>query len=247
MQYIDVNSVILDFDLYPRCSIDSQHTTYMMESLKAGMELPPIILDKKSKRVIDGFHRVTAFRRYFKQNKTEDQSVPVILKSYKSEGDMFADAMKYNATHGRALTQYDRAHCIIIAEERFGLSTEQVSKALSITTSKYDELHNERIGKLHLSPHLKGGTGFRRRGARAIPLKRTISHLAGKELTTSQAEANKRLSGMSQCFYVNQLIDLLENNLLDMNNVHLMERLQHLYSLLQDLNLTELNEKRVVA
>jgi len=104
MQTININSLVLDFTLYPRCRVDDQHASYMLESVKAGVELPPVIIDKKSKRVIDGFHRVTAMKRFFKLNKKEKPEITAIIKTYKSEADMFLDAMKYNAAHGRMLT-----------------------------------------------------------------------------------------------------------------------------------------------
>ena len=225
MQTININSLILDFDLYPRRKIDSQHAGYMLDSVEAGIELPPVIVDKISKRVIDGFHRVTAMKRFYKINKKEKPVINVILKSYKSEADMFLDAMKYNSAHGRSLDQCDKAHCIIRAEE-LELTIDKISMALSITVDKYGKLKTQHIGELHLSPHLKN---------KQIPLKRTIRHLAGKKLTAKQVKANERLSGMNQSFYVNQIIDLLENNLLDAKNLHLMERLERLYDLLKEI------------
>ena len=238
MQKVNINSLILDFDLYPRCKVDSQHAGYMLDSIEAGVELPPVIIDKKSKRVIDGFHRVTAWQRFFKLNKEEIPTINVILKSYTSEANMFLDAMKYNASHGRMLTQYDRAHCIIKAEA-LELSIDVTSGALSITVDKYGELRAEHTGELHVSPHLsKKGNKTTRKTAhhktKLIPLKRTIKHLAGKELTVQQVEVNKKLSGMNQSFYVNQLIDLIESDLLDRENTNLMARLEKLYDLLKE-------------
>jgi len=225
MEKININSLILDYSLYPRTKIDDQHVSYMLEVLKTNMELPPIVVDKKSLRIIDGFHRYTARRRFHKLNKDNDSLIFIdaIMKSYKSEAEMFADAMRLNSSHGRMLTQYDRAHCIIKAEE-LGLTVNVTTEALSITCNKYDELKVGHIGKLHISPHL---------AAESIPLKRTIRYKAGKKLTTKQVEVNKMLSGMNQSFYVNQIIMLIESDLLDVNNKNLMERLEKLSGLLE--------------
>lgn len=62
MRSLNTAELILDYGLYPRHSIDSQHVSYMVESIRAGVALPPVVIDKKSKRVVDGFHRVTAFQ-----------------------------------------------------------------------------------------------------------------------------------------------------------------------------------------
>jgi hypothetical protein len=195
----------------------------MVESLKAGVELPPVIADKISKRTTDGFHRVTAAQKFSKINKEKKAMINVIFKEYNSEEEMFLDAMRYNASHGRMLTQYDRAHCIIIAEE-LKLSANEVANALSITIDKYGELKANHIGELTLSTDLGK--------KKPIPLKRTIRHKKGQTLNKFQAEANERLGGMNQMFYVNQIIDLIENDLLDIENKGLMERIEKLRELL---------------
>jgi len=209
--------LVLDFDLYPRAEVDSQHVHYLCDALEAGADLPPIIADKESKRVIDGFHRYRAHKRIF----GEDATVAVVLKAYGSEAEMFLDAMRYNAGHGRSLTTFDRAHSVLRAEA-FGISPEQVASALSITAEAVGRLRAERVGTLKVA----GAT------AKTIPLKRTIRHMAGRELTAPQAEANAKLSGMEQLFYVNQLIMLIENDLLDTSNDRLMDALAKLTGLL---------------
>lgn len=53
-------------------------------------------------------------------------------------------------------------------------------------------------------------------------------------LTTKQADGNVKAGGMNQLFYVNQIINLLENDLLDFSNVRLTDRLQYLKELLPE-------------
>lgn len=67
-----------------------------------------------------------------------------------------------------------------------------------------------------------------------VPLKKTIQHMAGKTLTTGQQKANEKLSGMNQSFYVNQVILLIENGLID-EKENLYERLRILQKLLNGL------------
>ena len=215
MREIPLATVVLDFKLYPRGDVDSQHVAYLVEALAAGQELPPIIIDAESKRVIDGFHRVRACE----QHLGKDCKIKVIEKSYHDEAEMFIDAMRLNAAHGRTLTRYDRVHCILKAEE-FKIDMEQVADALHLTVETVGRLRVERVGKLRAA------------GSPEIPLKRTIRHMAGRTLTKGQAEANDKLSGMNQMFYANQLITLIENDLLDVSNEALMEKLRKLGELL---------------
>jgi hypothetical protein len=224
MKKVEVAKLILDFTLYPRCQVDSQHVSYMCESLKAGVELPPVVIDEASFRVIDGFHRVTAVKRF----SGDTGKVTVIFKKYSSEQEMFSDAMRYNASHGRSLTQYDRSHCIIRAEE-LNIDEETLAKCLNVTVDKIGELRRTRIGELKTSTKAKKNARFKRQ---IIPLKRTIEHMAGLELTQSQVNANEKLGGMNQQFYINQLISLIENDLLNMSDERLMKRLEVLSGLL---------------
>jgi hypothetical protein len=65
-----------------------------------------------------------------------------------------------------------------------------------------------------------------------IPLKQTICHMAGQNLNKGQQEANKKLSGMSPLFYVNQLLLLLRNGLLPEEDESLKKGLKALHQLL---------------
>lgn len=53
-------------------------------------------------------------------------------------------------------------------------------------------------------------------------------------LTTKQADGNVKAGGMNQLFYVNQIVNLLENDLLDFSNVKLVDRLQYLKEILPE-------------
>jgi len=75
-------------------------------------------------------------------------------------------------------------------------------------------------------------------GKLTVPLKQTIRHMRGRNLTKEQSAANDKLSGMNQSFYVNQLITLIESKLLDSEDEQLFERLKHLHGLLEELLVT---------
>lgn len=220
MPKIKISELVLDYNLYPRSSVDRQHIHSIADAIVAGVILPPIIVDKEDHRLIDGFHRVKAVERI----EGENGLIDAVFKRYKDDAARFADAMQYNATHGRALNTFDRAHCIIQAE-RFGLSMDQVASALKITVERGEELKADRIGRLHMTGSKPG---------EPIPLKRTIKHKAGQTLSDSQAEANRKLSGMEQSFYVNQLLLLIESDLLNRDDVNVMSSLAKLVAVIRD-------------
>lgn len=210
--------LILDYNFYPRTQIDSSHVRYLRIAHEGGAHLPPPITDRKSKRVVDGFHRVTMYRRI-----DPETEINVIEKNYKDEAAMFAEAMRLNAHHGRNLGPFDRMHCILRAEE-LKMTVDQIAANLSMTVEAIGELKTDRIGNLRVD------------GVKTeIPIKRTIHHMSGKQLTKRQYEANDKLGGMNQIFYVNQLIELIEADLLDLSNANLRQRLAYLFDLLKEI------------
>lgn len=214
MKRIKPAELVIDLTIYPRMNVDPGNVKRLMEAHLAGEELPPIIIDKKSRRVIDGVHRLKMYLAAMK----DDEEIEVVEKSYPNEAAMFLDAMKYNASHGAALDRCDRTHCAIIAE-RLSIPLEAVAGALHMPLEKLGELRVHRTAK--------------DAGGLTIPIKQTIRHMAGKKFTKRQEEANDRLSGMNQSFYANQLIELIESKMLDMEDDKLLDRLRHLHGLLE--------------
>ena len=213
MKKYKLSALVLDFDLYPRGKVDSQHVAQIAASIEAGTELPPLVIEKKTKRMVDGFHRHRSYIRVYDL----DHEVLCIEKTYKDDGALFLDAMRYNAAHGRALTQHDKAHCLILAAN-FKLSDNLVAEALHLTTERIGTLRSTRIGRI---------------GARPIALKQTIKHMAGRKLSEAQETVNKKLSGMNQLFYVNQVAMLIENNLVDADDDKLLNGFERLRVLLE--------------
>ena len=219
MRKMKAADILLDYTLHPRNNVDAHNVRSICDALEAGETMPPVIIERKSKRVVDGIHRVLAFLR-----RDPESVIDVIEKDYKNDGEMFLDAIKYNATHGARLDPCDRVHCVHTAE-RLHVPLDKVAGALHTSPEKLGDLRTYRTaigsGGLH------------------IPLKRTFQHMAGKRLNKAQVKVNERSSGMNQSFYANQLIDLIESELLDKQDEKLYERLRHLHGLLESLLVEE--------
>ena len=207
-----VSELLLDYDLYPRDRIEPYNVNQMVEALKAGRELPPIIVDRKSLRVVDGFHRVRAYQKLYGL----DAEIPVELRDYKDDAQMFTDAVRLNANHGRQLSTYDRARCIARAES-LKLEPEVISSMLNMTVERIAEMKAERFATYKMEPRV---------------LKRTTAHLAGKELTDDEAQYNIKAGGMHQTFYINQVIAMLEADTVNWENQKVLNGLKRLYDLL---------------
>ena len=205
IQRVKIVSLVLDYDYYPRNSVDSTAVSYMVDSLEDGNEFPPIVADAKTKKVIDGFHRVKAHLRHF----GEHGEIDVEFRNYKSEKEMFLDAVRLNASHGVKLKRYDQARCGKRAKE-LRISKSLMAHALKMTLSRFNKLMDERAATSKSSNE-------------TIIIKPPIKHKMGKPLTKEQEKVIPKLGGNTQLWYINQLIHLIKNDLIDIENQNIMD------------------------
>src|SRR5580658_269270 len=98
--------------IYPRIEISEANVLSIKRSLLAGYAIPPVIADRKTKWVIDGFHRCLATERAY--GPTSDISVE--WRDYPNKIAMLEDAILLQ-NHGERLQPIDQARCAILAAE----------------------------------------------------------------------------------------------------------------------------------
>lgn len=211
---VRLSSLVLDYTVYPRQRINDYNAGAIADALRAGATMPPVIVERGTLRVVDGFHRVTAYRRV----NNGSGSVEVEERAYKDEGALFLDAARLNAEHGQRLTHLDYARCLDRGAE-LGLTVSQLANVLHLTV--------ERVGDLTRERHASAPDGT------PTLIKRSIRHKAGAVLTEPQVEANKRLSGMHVTHHARQLIILIEADLVDASNELLHKTLRDLHASLE--------------
>ena len=197
MQNIELAKLIFDEGLYPRTRISGYTVTSIYEVLLTGQIMPPIVIEKKSNRIIDGVHRYRAYCRFYDDPK---QKIPVETKAFANDAALFLEAGRLNASHGTKMTTIDRVHFALKAKE-LGASYKDVADALHATESSIKDFLTTR------SATVKGG--------KRKAIKRSISHVHGQPLTDKQWSANTKLSGMPLSFHANQLIILMESDLVN--------------------------------
>jgi len=209
VESVPIESLILNWDIYPRHHVDSANVRSMIDAEEAGVKLPPIVVDRKTKMVVDGFHRIE------KNKRLDLPEIEVEWHDYKNTAAMVEDSIRRNL-HGRPLDPYDKARCIQIAEV-VGLSVDRLAAAMSLTVDRLEDL---RIRKTAIGPD-----------NRIMPIKRTLQHLAGRKITQEQVQGNQQASGLSAAHYANQLANCLEKKLVDWSDdktVAALERVQGL-------------------
>jgi len=207
---VKLADLVLDYNLYPRSMVDGTHVHRLVAALEAGERLPPVAAERCSMRVVDGFHRVLAYRRL------KLAEIDVGFQNYANDRELFATAARLNARHGHTLSTFDLVRCISKLVE-FRMPKGEICSTLGMNKKRLAALILNRIAKRNGKPH---------------PVKRSFGRLAGHELSEAQAEANRRSSGMNHTFYVNQLIDLIEAGVVDWENVAFLARVRRLHELL---------------
>lgn len=216
---VPVSTLVLDYTIYPRRAVNQLNVSRLVEALEAGVTLPPVLAERMTRRIIDGFHRVNAYLRV----GGPEQPVRVLFKDYPDQATMFLDALEYNAVHGLQLSTYERLTAVQKAET-LGLTLDRVADALKMTPRRLDE-----VGLRRSSRDLDGNR---------VVLKRNLQRWADTPLNSSMIEVNRRSSGQQPLVYVNQLINLLEADAINWGNKLLMERLSYLRELLAAMALT---------
>jgi hypothetical protein len=205
-------TLVLDETLYPRHALSAVNVSAITEALRAGEVMPPVLIDAKTTKVVDGWHRITAYEKLY----GAEYAVPVIAKIYRNKAAMLSDAIAANVARGADLTRWDLTRCLVLADE-VGLSIDTLAGLVKWRPERLVTYRESRMAK---TPDNK-----------RMEIKRSIRHKWGQKLTAAQVEANEHLSGMSPLFHVNQLVMLLESGLMP-EDTNARDRLAHLSNLI---------------
>jgi hypothetical protein len=205
-----IGEIVFDETMYPRNGVSEFNIQRLALAGEAGAKFPPLVVEVKTHRLVDGRHRLEVYRR---KGITK---VDVIEKKYASDADMFADAVRLNIGHGTPLDQYTIRHSVLRLEQ-YGYTREQIAEVVRLPL--------ERIEKIE--------RGFANApDGHPIALKGGLSHLHGETLNTEQQALNRRYSGGKATFHLRQLCVLIETDMWPRSDgfTHEMERLISLWA-----------------
>lgn len=209
IERVKAATLLLDYNLYPRQILEETHIQELIDALEAEVDFPPPVADRASRRVIDGFHRISAYLRYF----GPETDIDVEWRDYPDDASAFADAMRLNAGHGQNLRVEDRARCLTLGRA-FGLHVEQIAEALNLTPQRL-------------------------RALRPVKLNGAPPEWRQQTPTGHEKSTGLRFGGMRPLYYVEQVITLLEKRLVDPGDGRLGERLDVLHGLLEERERTQ--------
>ena len=219
---IAVADLKFDESIYPRQNVDEHHVKQMCYALEGGITLPPIIVEKKTKRIVDGVHRYHAVLR------REAAKIECILKAYANETELFREAVMLNTGFGLRLGTDDTLKVIQISEH---LGIKEIDQCAMLRTS-ISHLRALKPRFATFEETIAGVTQLRK-----VTLKGSTRHLSGKTITQEQVDAMTSSPGQSYLLTCRQLISACENDLLPERSQHptLWAELEVLCSILQKL------------
>lgn len=117
-----LTEIKLDAELWPRSREDREVVGHYADVFE---ELPPLVVQKRTGKLIDGWHRFyAASKRGLTEVQVEEVEIPDNL--------VFAEAVKRNLKHGLPLKREEREEAVARLK-RDGLSIEEIARALSIS------------------------------------------------------------------------------------------------------------------
>lgn len=237
------SALVEDFSLYPRAKVDSMLAARYADAMATGEKFPPPIIEEGSGRIIDGFHRVRAWRKTY-----GDEPMPVILEAFESEEAALLAAVAANGSHGRAYGGQDQIRIARLLEE-YDYTTAQTAAVLKITQPKLERLIVTRSAQVSgveittTAPRRIVKTGEKmpkpEAPSRPLTLKPALRHLAGFELSEEQAAVNSYLAGGDQLYLARQLRLLIEHGLIDYDATGVLHELAAIRDALSEIDLPE--------
>lgn len=204
--------LVEDLDLYPRTQVSSVNVSNLVAALQAGCALPTPVVDRESKRIIDGVHRCRAYRREF----GPEASIEVEFQDFESDVEMFAAAVRLNTSHGLPLQEIEKRR-IVLRMRDMGADPDAIATVLRVTPDRVQRL------VFHSATTSIGGGKLK-----VEPLKRPVFHMRGQELTSAQAKAIRSAPGTAYALLVRQLREALQHSLIDSSDESLMGGLEAL-------------------
>jgi hypothetical protein len=219
---IKVADLVFDPDLYPRQHVDTQRVASLMRAIEGGSKLPPLVVCRSTKKIVDGVHRhQVALRR-------EDPTIAVEFRDYATDAERYKDAVLLNSAHGLPFREVDKLRIIAMGES---LGLKEIDLAGMLRTSlTHVQALKPRYATVDKSFTAAGGK------LQKIPLKGSVRHLAGETISQAQADALSSAPGSSYMLAVRQVVSALQHNLLPPPERHpaLWAELESLRDLLID-------------
>lgn len=219
---ININEIKIDEKYYPRRNWDWFTVMTYAKSIKTNpeQEFPPIKIatlpNIKEYILIDGWHRIKAY----KQNKITKTKC-IILEGF-TEQELYIEAVESNNKHGKGYSTGDKIK-IINDLTKLDINPTEISKLIQMPIADMKKLVKGRTTydlkgeSIILNPILKGISGNK------VNNKEEFEKIQKTLGNTGKSKDNDGTK--SQAFLIQQVITMLEQDLFDLSNEKVMEKL----------------------
>lgn len=198
IEKMKVTDLVWDTTLYPRQDVSDVQIARMVDALRCGEKFPPIIVDTKSQRIIDGTHRWKATIKFM----GEEALIECDLRDFENDAAMFLAAVHSNTGHGLGLNSFERTKCLLRMKE-LGIERDVALTALRMTADR-----GERMEQTRTAYRVVAGK------KEPIAIKGAMHDFKGQEFTKKQEQVNRYSGGMRPGYYIQQIIGLVESGLI---------------------------------
>lgn len=200
IEYLKLGSIVCDYEYSVRMTIDTHTVNKYANNMKAGAKFPPIILEKDTKKIICGFNRYNAYKKVY----DPDYEIPVILKKYKDNKELFVDAVKDNTCHGMPLTKWDIQNIISKAKEH-NLDDRAIAELIGVPQNILEKWSDKTVIVVDEE------TGKEEKLVIKSKYKKGIDENRNGKITKTEYEMiNEHGSGWSIGFHLNQIREILK-------------------------------------
>lgn len=209
-----IAKLVEDMSFYPRNAVDDTHVADLVRAIRAEVKVPPIVVEASTLRIVDGVHR----RRALMKVLGGSVEYAVDLRSYANDAELFIDAVKLNASHGRKLDRQDQARVVLRLQE-LQVDEKTIAATLHVPASQ--------VQRLSVRVVYDTGGGI-------VPSKRGFEHLRGHTLSDDQiAVMGDVRSGEAGRLCI-ELTKMLAAGLVNLNDQEIRGRLQSLAGTIQE-------------
>ena len=241
-----LGDVVIDPTYQMRMKLNSNAVSKYAEFMRMGDIFPPIVLEKKTNKVVCGFTRMEAYTKVFEPSK----KIPCEVKTFKNELERQLFAVEDNAKHGEPFGTFDKKNIILrlIDSGMTKNNLSDISILLGMRISRIQDIYGMKIITLKggkktakiakeisenptaakLDPHAAVD-------GEAKPLKRGLTHKHGTEMKAEvYEEVVEHYNGWPDSVVIDQLLLRIDNDLLDMSK-SVTKKLIELYNKLGNI------------
>lgn len=197
--------------------LDAHVVSRYRQAVREGAQFPPLVVDRKTKCVVSGNHRLTAYRAELPENA----KVRVVWRKFKTRADVLRCTVKENLTHGLPMDTFTKKKfSLALASE--GMTRSEIATLFGVPEKKIVKWGS----RFFVVPGKNGRPEPK-------PPKGEVDIKPGAPATAEQYEEHKKRDlGFSVASMAEQIMRWLENGWVDLGKEKTREALEALRDVL---------------